>query len=139
MSNCRKRPSTDINDANVIGKHKRMVAVNMALGIDLTGQVCSDSVGSRFYSGIGGQVDFNRGAARSKNGKAIIVLPATDEKAGKSRIVCQLSPGAGVVTTRGHVHWVVTEYGAVNLHGRTVRERARLLISIAAPPPPRTS
>ncbi len=127
------RPTEYVNDSYIISCQRKMVSINMALEIDLTGQVCADSEGEKFYSGIGGQVDFNRGAARSKNGKAIIVLPATDEKAGKSRIVCQLSRGAGVVTTRGEVHYVVTEFGIAYLHGKNIEERTLALISIAHP------
>ncbi|MFO0837268.1 MAG: GNAT family N-acetyltransferase [Phycisphaerae bacterium] len=121
------------NDPFVIARNDNMIAINTCLEIDLTGQVCSDSIGTRFYSGIGGQVDFIRGAARSRGGKPIIALPATACDGSVSRIVPRLSDGAGVVTTRGDVHWVVTEYGAVNLHGKNVRERAMALISIAAP------
>ena len=95
--------------------------------------VCADSLGHRIYSGIGGQMDFIHGAALSKGGKPIIALPATAAKGTVSRIVAELKPGAGVVTTRGHVHWVVTEFGAVNLHGKTLRERGEALISIAHP------
>ena len=105
----------------------------MALEIDLTGQVCADSLGSDFYSGIGGQVDFNRGAARSPGGKAIIALPSTAKDETVSRIQPTLSRGAGVVTTRGDVHYVVTEYGVAYLHGKSVQERAIALISIAHP------
>lgn len=121
------------NDPFVIARNDNMIAINTCLEIDLTGQVCSDSIGTRFYSGIGGQVDFIRGAARSRGGKPIIALPATACDGSVSRIVPRLSDGAGVVTTRGDVHWVVTEYGAVNLHGKNVRERAMALISIAHP------
>jgi GNAT superfamily N-acetyltransferase len=110
-----------------------MVAINTALQVDLTGQVCSDSIGERFYSGIGGQVDFLRGAARSNGGKPIIALPATAEDKTISRIVPRLDAGAGVVTTRGDVHYVVTEFGVACLHGKTVRERALALIEIAHP------
>ena len=127
------RPTEYINDANVIGKHKRMVAVNMALEIDLTGQVCSDSVGGRFYSGIGGQIDFNRGAARSEAGRAIITLPSLNKEGDQSRIVCTLQPGSGVVINRGSVHYVVTEYGVAYLHGKSIQERVMALISIAHP------
>ena len=127
------RPTEYINDANVIGKHKRMVAVNMALEIDLTGQVCSDSVGGRFYSGIGGQIDFNRGAARSESGRAIITLPSLNKEGDQSRIVCTLQPGSGVVINRGSVHYVVTEYGVAYLHGKSIQERVMALISIAHP------
>jgi acyl-CoA hydrolase/GNAT superfamily N-acetyltransferase len=127
------RSTEYINDANIIGKQKKMVAINMALEIDLTGQVCSDSVAGRFYSGIGGQVDFNRGAARSDGGRAIIVMPATSEDGSRSRIVTTLQPGSGVVTTRGTVHYVVTEYGIAFLHGKSIQERVMALISIAHP------
>jgi acyl-CoA hydrolase len=121
------------NDTLLIRKMPRMTAINSAIQVDLTGQVCADSMGSRIYSGIGGQMDFIRGAARSEGGKPIIALPSTAAGGTVSRIVRELSPGAGVVTTRGHVHWVVTEYGAVNLHGKSLRERAELLRSIAHP------
>lgn len=121
------------NDTGRIGRNPQVVAINSALQVDLTGQVCADSIGTRIYSGIGGQMDFIRGAARSEGGKPIIALPSTAAKGSISRIAPVLDEGAGVVTTRGHVHWVVTEYGAVNLHGRSIRERAELLISIAHP------
>jgi 4-hydroxybutyrate CoA-transferase len=121
------------NDTSVIRRNPKVVAINSALQIDLTGQVCADSIGDRIYSGIGGQMDFIRGAALSPGGKAIIALPALAMGGKVSRIVPQLAPGAGVVTTRGHVHWVITEYGAVNLHGKTLRERGEALISIAHP------
>jgi acyl-CoA hydrolase len=121
------------NDTALIRKNPRVTAINSALQIDLTGQVCADSIGHRIYSGIGGQMDFIRGAALSQGGKAIIALPSTAAGGTLSRIVRELTPGAGVVTTRGHVHWVVTEYGAVNLHGRSLRERADALIAIAHP------
>lgn len=121
------------NDTSVIRRNPKVVAINSALQVDLTGQVCADSIGHRIYSGIGGQMDFIRGAALSPGGKPIIALPSTAAQGRVSRIAAQLAPGAGVVTTRGHVHWVVTEYGAVNLHGRTLRERAAALISIAHP------
>jgi len=121
------------NDTSVIRKNPKVVAINSAIQIDLTGQVCADSIGHRIFSGIGGQMDFIRGAALSRGGKPIIAL-ASQAMGGKvSRIVSQLNAGAGVVTTRGHVHWVVTEYGVVNLHGRTLRERGEALISIAHP------
>lgn len=126
-------PSDYTNDPMIIAQQKDMVAVNACLEIDLTGQVCSDSIGPRFYSGVGGQVDFIRGAARARHGKPIIALPSLAEKGTISRIVPRLADGAGVVTTRGDVHWVVTEYGAVNLHGMCVRERALALISVAHP------
>jgi acyl-CoA hydrolase len=121
------------NDTSVIRRNPRVVAINSAIQIDLTGQVCADSIGHRIYSGIGGQMDFIRGAALSPGGMPIIALPSTAAKGTLSRIVVELAPGAGVVTTRGHVHWVVTEYGAVNLHGKTLRQRGEALISIAHP------
>jgi acyl-CoA hydrolase/GNAT superfamily N-acetyltransferase len=127
------RPTEYVNDSYIIGKQHKMTAINMALEVDLTGQVCADSIGSQFYSGIGGQVDFNRGAARSLGGKAIIALPSTTADNAISRIVGTLSPGAGVVTTRGEVHYVVTEYGVAYLHGKSVQDRALALISIAHP------
>lgn len=126
-------PTEYINDPSVISQQHKQVAINVALEVDLTGQVCADSLGSQFYSGIGGQVDFNRGAARSHGGKAIIALPSTAKDGTVSRIVTRLSPGAGVVTTRGDVHYVVTEYGTAYLHGKSVQERAMALISIAHP------
>ncbi len=126
-------PTEYVNDPFVIGKQNKMVAINTALEIDLTGQVCSDSLGTKFYSGIGGQADFNMGAGRSQGGRAIIALPSTAEKGSKSRIVPSLTPGAGVVTTRGYVHYVVTEYGIAYLHGKSVQERAMALITIAHP------
>jgi 4-hydroxybutyrate CoA-transferase len=121
------------NDTAVIRKNPKVVAVNSALQIDLTGQVCADSIGHRIYSGIGGQMDFIRGAALSPGGKPIIAIPSTAARGTVSRISVSLNSGAGVVTTRGHIHWVVTEYGAVNLHGKTLKERADALISIAHP------
>lgn len=127
------RPTEYVNDPYVISQQHKMVAINTALQVDLTGQVCADSLGTRFYSGIGGQVDFNRGAARAEDGKAIIALPSTAKNGTVSRIVSVLSPGAGVVTTRGDVHYVVTEYGVAYLHGKTVQQRALALISIAHP------
>ena len=126
-------PSEYVNDPFVIAQNDKMVAVNGAIEVDLTGQVCADSMGRRFYSGIGGQVDFIRGAARSRGGKPVIALPSTAEEGTVSRIVPMLRPGAGVVTSRGDVHYVVTEYGVAYLHGRTVRERALALIEIAHP------
>lgn len=127
------RPTEYINDPNVIGKHRRMVSVNMALEIDLTGQVCSDSVGGRFYSGVGGQVDFNRGAAKSERGRAIIVLPSVSSDGTRSLVVSALQPGSGVVINRASVHYVVTEHGVAYLHGKSIQERAMELISIAHP------
>jgi acyl-CoA hydrolase/GNAT superfamily N-acetyltransferase len=126
-------PTEYINDPHIISKHQKMVAINVALEVDLTEQVCADSLGTRFYSGIGGQVDFNRGAARAPGGRAIIALPSTAQGGKVSRIVARLSPGAGVVTTRGDVHYVVTEYGIAYLHGKSVQERTVALISIAHP------
>lgn len=121
------------NDTSIIRRNPKVVAINSALQIDLSGQVCADSIGHRIFSGIGGQMDFIRGAALSPGGKPIIALPATAAGGTISRLVVNLNPGAGVVTTRGHVHWVVTEYGAVNLHGKSIRERGEALISIAHP------
>lgn len=121
-----------VNDTAVIRKNPQMVAINSAIQVDLTGQVCADSIGTLQYSGIGGQMDFMRGAALSHGGKAIIAMPSTTRK-GISRIVPMLNPGAGVVTTRGHVQTLVTEHGHVNLAGKGLEERAKLLIGIAAP------
>ena len=121
------------NDTSIIRKNPKVVAINSAIQIDLTGQVCADSIGHRIFSGIGGQMDFIRGAALSPGGKPIIALPSRAMGGKVSRIVSELTPGAGIVTTRGHCHWVVTEYGAVNLHGKTLRERGEALISIAHP------
>jgi acyl-CoA hydrolase len=126
-------PCDRTNDTAVIRENPKVVAINSALQVDLAGQVCADSIGHRIYSGIGGQMDFIRGAALSPGGKPIIALPSTAAGGRVSRIVAELNPGAGVVTTRGHVHWVVTEYGAVNLHGKSLRERGELLVSIAHP------
>jgi len=126
-------PTEYVNDPYIISQQYKMVAVNVALEIDLTGQVCADSLGTKFYSGIGGQVDFNRGAARSEGGKAIIALPSTARNDTISRIVPFLTPGGGVVTSRGDVHYVVTEYGVAYLHGKNVQDRALALISVAHP------
>jgi acyl-CoA hydrolase/GNAT superfamily N-acetyltransferase len=126
-------PTEFVNDPFVIGQNEKMISINSALQVDLTGQICADSIGTRFYSGIGGQVDFIRGAARSKGGRSIIALPSTAKEGKHSRIVPMLTEGAGVVTTRGDVHTVVTEHGVAELKGRTVRERALALISIAHP------
>ena len=120
------------NDPFVIAKNPKVTAINSALQIDLTGQISADSLGAKFYSGVGGQVDFFYGASRSKGGKAMIAMPSVTSDQ-TSKIASVLLPGAGVVTTRAHVHWLVTEYGAVNLYGRSLQERARLIISIAHP------
>jgi acyl-CoA hydrolase len=127
------RPASYTNDTAVIRRFAKMVAVNSAIEVDLTGQVCADSIGERLYSGVGGQMDFIRGAALAPQGKAIIALPATAQGGKRSRIVPQLQPGAGVVTTRAHVETVVTELGVAELHGRSLNERARALIAIAHP------
>lgn len=121
------------NDTSIIRENPKVTAINSAIEVDLTGQVCADSIGHRIYSGIGGQMDFIRGAALSPGGKPIIALPSTAAGGTVSRITAELTPGAGVVTTRGHVHWVVTEYGAVNLFGLTLRQRAEALVRIAHP------
>lgn len=126
-------PCDITNDTNLLRKIDKLVAVNSALQIDLTGQVCADSIGHRIYSGIGGQMDFIRGAAMSPGGRAIIALPSTAVGGKVSRIVAELTPGAGVVTTRGHVQWVVTEYGVVNLHGLSLRQRGEALVALAHP------
>jgi len=130
---CEFHPTEYVNDPFRIAQHDQMVAVNSAIEIDLTGQVCSDSMGTRFYSGIGGQVDFIRGAARSRGGVPVIALPSTAQRGTRSRIAVTLAEGAGVVTSRGDVHFVATEWGVVDLHGRSVRERALGLIQIAHP------
>ena len=109
-----------------------MVAINSAIEVDLTGQVCADSIGAKMYSGVGGQMDYIRGASLSEGGKAIIALPSATKK-GISRIVPGLKPGAGVVTTRAHVHHVVTEYGIANLYGKTIKDRVKALVDIAHP------
>ena len=127
------RPTHYVNDPFIIAKNERMISITGAIEVDITGQVCADSLGIMFYSGIGGQVDFTRGAARSKGGKPIIALPSTASNGTISRIVPVLKPGAGVVTSRGDVHYVVTEYGVAFLHGKTIRERAMALIQIADP------
>jgi GNAT superfamily N-acetyltransferase len=126
-------PTDFVNDPFVIARNERMISINSALQVDLTGQVCADSIGTRFYSGIGGQVDFIRGAARSPGGRSILALPATAKGGSLSRIVPVLTEGAGVVTTRGDVHTVVTEFGVAELKGRSVRERALALIGVADP------
>jgi 4-hydroxybutyrate CoA-transferase len=126
-------PCDRTNDTSLIRKNEKVAAINSAIEIDVTGQVVADSIGFRIFSGIGGQMDFIRGAALSPGGKPIIALPSTAAGGRASRIVSALKTGAGVVTTRGHVHWVVTEYGAVNLFGLTLRQRADCLIGIAHP------
>ncbi len=126
-------PTEYVNDPFVIAQHEKMVGINVGLEIDLSGQVCADSLGYQFYSGIGGQVDFIRGCARSRGGKPIIAMPSTAKDDTISRIVPALTEGAGVVTTRGDVHYVVTEYGIAYLHGKSIRERVMALINIAHP------
>ncbi|MGB9669391.1 MAG: acetyl-CoA hydrolase/transferase family protein, partial [Anaerolineales bacterium] len=124
-------PTEYVNDPFIIAQNERMVAINSAIEVDLTGQVCADSIGHRLFSGVGGQLDFIYGASRSKGGVPIIALPSTAKDI--SRIVATLKPGAGVVTTRNHVHYVVTEYGIADLYGKTIRQRAQALINIAHP------
>jgi 4-hydroxybutyrate CoA-transferase len=126
-------PTSYTNDPRRIACNDNMVAINSALQVDLTGQVCSDSIGTYFYSGIGGQVDFLRGASYAKGGKPIIALPSTAKGGAISRITPMLDPGAGVVTSRGLIHYVATEYGVAYLHGKSIRERARALIEVAHP------
>jgi acyl-CoA hydrolase len=127
------QPCDVTNDTALIRRNSKVVAINSAIQIDLSGQVCADSIGHRIYSGIGGQMDFIRGAALSRDGKAIIALPSTAAGGSISRITAELTAGAGVVTTRGHVHWVVTEFGAANLHGLSLRERGEALVRLAHP------
>jgi len=126
------RSADYVNDIVNIRKNPKMIAINSAIEVDLTGQVCADSIGSKLYSGVGGQMDFIRGASLSEGGKAIIALPSTTKK-GVNRIVPFLKHGAGVVTTRAHVHYIVTEYGVANLYGKTLKQRAKALINIAHP------
>ena len=126
-------PQEYVNDPFVIAKNKKMIAINSAIEVDITGQVCSDSIGTKLYSGIGGQVDFIRGAAHSDGGKGIIALPSVTKDGEISRIVPKLKSGAGVVTSRGDVHYVITEYGVALLFGKSIKERARELIKIAHP------
>ena len=129
-------PTEYVNDPFIISQNEKMVAINSAIEVDLTGQVCADSIGTRLYSGVGGQLDFMRGSARSKGGKPIIALPSTVTTSRGdhfSRIVPTLKPGAGVVTTRNDVHYIATEFGVADLHGKTIRQRARALIDIAHP------
>jgi len=126
-------PQEYVNDPFLISKNYKMVAINSAIEVDLTGQVCADSFGTKFYSGIGGQVDFVRGAAASEGGKPIIALPSATKDLKFTKIVPTLKPGAGVVTSRGDVHYIVTEYGIAYLFGKSVQERAHALIEIAHP------
>ena len=126
------RASDYVNDVSIIKQNPKMVAINSAIEVDVTGQVCADSIGAKMYSGVGGQMDFIRAASLSEGGKAIIALPSVTGK-GISRIVPSLKPGAGVVTTRSHVHYVVTEYGVANLYGKTIKQRVKALTEIAHP------
>lgn len=126
------RTADFVNDVAIIRQNKKMVAINSAIEIDLSGQVCADSIGTKMFSGVGGQMDFIRGASLSDGGKAIIALPSQTRK-GISRIVPFLKKGAGVVTTRAHIHYVVTEYGVADLYGKTLRQRAKALVNIAHP------
>ncbi|HPH87511.1 MAG TPA: acetyl-CoA hydrolase/transferase C-terminal domain-containing protein, partial [Chitinophagales bacterium] len=121
-----------VNDPHIISKNPKVVAINSAIEVDITGQVCADSIGTRLFSGIGGQMDFIRGAALSQGGKPIIALTSRTKK-GEPRIVPFLKQGAGVVTTRGHVHYIVTEFGVAYLYGKNLRQRAKALIAIAHP------
>lgn len=127
------RPTEYVNDPFIIAQNDRMVSINSALEVDLTGQVCADSIGTKFYSGVGGQVDFVRGASRSKGGKSFIALPSTAKQDTISRIVPQLKPGSGVTTSRNDVRFVATEYGVADLFGRSISERVQALINIAHP------
>jgi acetyl-CoA hydrolase len=122
-----------VNDPFVIAQNHQQVAINSAIEVDLTGQVCADSIGPKLYSGVGGQLDFIYGASLSDGGVPIIALPATAKEGSLSRIVPMLKQGAGVVTSRYHVHYVVTEYGVADLYGKTIRQRAQALINVAAP------
>ena len=126
------RTADYVNDVSIIRRNPKMIAINSAVEVDLSGQVCADSIGTKLYSGVGGQVDFIRGASLSEGGKAIIALPSTT-KSGISRIVPYLKRGAGVVTTRANVHFVVTEYGVANLYGKTLEKRREALLKIAHP------
>lgn len=126
-------PSHYVNDPFVIAKNRGMVTINSALAIDLTGQVCADSLGPKFFSGVGGQVDFVRGAARAEGGRPILALPSSAKQGTISRIAIELAVGSGVTTTRSDVHYVVTEFGVAALHGKTVRERVGALVAIADP------
>jgi len=127
------RPVDFTNDTHVIRSFSRMIAINSAIEVDLTGQIVADSIGHRLYSGVGGQMDFVRGAALAPGGRAIIALPSTAAGGSVSRITTSLREGAGIVTTRAHVRTVVTEWGVAELFGKSIRERAEALISIAHP------
>jgi acyl-CoA hydrolase len=127
------RPTEYTNDTAIIRRFRKMVAINSAIEVDITGQVCADSIGTKMYSGVGGQMDFIRGAALADEGRAIICLPSTAAGGTLSRIVPYLRQGAGVVTTRAHVETIVTEWGIAEMHGRSIPERARQLIAIADP------
>ena len=120
------------NDPFIISQQPKMTSINSAIQIDLSGQVCADSLGDKIYSGVGGQIDYVYGSSRAKGGKAIIAMPSTTRK-GINKIVPALDLGSGAVTTRNHIHWFITEYGAVNLYGRSLQERAKLIISVAHP------
>ena len=126
-------PQDYVNDPFVIAQNDRMISINSALEVDLTGQVCADSIGTSFYSGVGGQMDFVYGASRSKGGKPIIALPSTTRNDTITRIVPTLKEGAGVTTSRNHIHYVVTEFGIAGLYGKSIRQRALNLINIAHP------
>jgi acyl-CoA hydrolase len=126
-------PCDYTNNPFIIAQNEKMVAINSSIEVDISGQVCSDSIGTKIYSGFGGQVDFIRGAAYSKGGKPIIALPSTTKNGEFSKIVPRLRTGAGVVTTRADVHYVVTEYGVASLHGKNIHQRAEALITIAHP------
>jgi acetyl-CoA hydrolase len=126
-------PQDYVNDPFIIAQNAKQVCINSALEVDLTGQVCADSIGTQFYSGVGGQLDFIYGASRSPGGVPIIALPSTAKEGSISRIVAMLRQGAGVVTTRNHVHYIVTEHGIARLFGQTIRQRVQELVKIAAP------
>jgi acyl-CoA hydrolase len=126
------RDAAYVNDTHIIRQNPRVTAINSAVEVDITGQVCADSIGSYLYSGVGGQMDFIRGASLSEGGKPIIAMPSTTNK-GESKIVNQLKRGSGVVTTRAHVHYIVTEYGVADLYGKSIKQRVKALIKIAHP------
>ena len=129
---CLLAPVDYTNDPFIIAQQPKMTSINSAIQVDLSGQVCADSLGDKIYSGVGGQIDYVYGASRSQGGKAIIAMPSTTRK-GINKIVPVLDLGSGAVTTRNHIHWFITEYGAVNLYGRSLQERAKLIISVAHP------